>query len=435
MTTWNEAFIQTLVTDSVTLHDAEKLARSGVWSATGCDSHSAWGFVQGSGKSPYQVCIDLTDPATKCSCPSRKFPCKHAVGLMLLLARGTILASIEPPAWVTTWLEGRERKREAAPPTPKVPDTAAQAKREAARTAKVTAGIEELRLFLEDLMRRGLSDPAVKSYAFWDRVAARMVDAQMQPIARRLRALGGVPFQKKVDWVSLLMDEIGRLYTLTEAYQRVESLSESLSHDVRAALGFSLKQDEVLEQRTGVIDQWQILGIQTEQVEQLMERRTWLYGEVTQRYALLLDFAHRSRPFDAHYPLGQSFTGELVYYPGAYPQRAVVKERKGDYTPIPFAQIKLAVSVEAILDTYADALALNPFLQYVPAGLQQGWATRNDLIDTKGAKLPLSKAAQSPWLNAVIGGNWLPIFGEWDGMSFQIAALVTTDAWTQMREA
>src|SRR5689334_16189066 len=394
MTTWNEAFIQTLVTDSGTLRDAEKLARSHVWSNTGRNTQAAWGFAQGSGKSPYQVSIDLSDAATKCSCPSRKFPCKHAVGLMLLLARGIVSRSDEQPTWVTTWLEGRERKREAAPSTPKLPDTAAQAKRETARAAKVAAGIEELRLFLEDLMRRGLSDPDVKSYAFWDRIAARMVDAQMQPVARRLRALGGVPFQKKADWVSLLMDEIGRLYTLIEAHQRIESLPEVLAHDVRAALGFNLKQDEVIERGTSVTDQWQILGVQIEQVEQLMERRTWLYGEVTQRYALVLDVAHRSRPFDSHYPLGQLFVGDLVYYPSAYPQRAVVKERKSSYTSIPRAKIRLADNVEAILDTYANALAVNPFLQYISAGLQEGWVTRSDLIDRKGMKLPLSKGVQ-----------------------------------------
>jgi hypothetical protein len=163
-----------------------------------------------------------------------------------------------------------------------------------------------------------------------------------------------------------------------------------------------------------------------------MERRTWLYGEVTQRYALLLDFAHRSRPFDTHYPLGHSFTGDLVYYPSAYPQRAVLKEGKGSYSPIPHDKIKLADSVEAILDTYADALAVNPFLRYVPAGLQEGWVTRSDLIDLEGMKLPLAKGTQPQWLNAVMGGDRLPVFGEWDGVAFQIAALVAADGWTQL---
>ena len=97
--------------------------------------------------------------------------------------------------------------------------------------------------------------------------------------------------------------------------------------------------------------------------------------------------------------------------------------------------IKLIETVEAILDTYADALALNPFVEYIPAGLQRGWATQSDLIDTTGMKLPLSRGAQPQWLNAVIGGDWLPIFGEWDGAAFQIATLVTADGWTQMGDS
>ena len=93
---------------------------------------------------------------------------------MLLLARGTLLTNTEPPAWVISWLQGREHKREATSTAAKVPDLAAQSKREADRITKVTAGIEELRLFFEDVLRRGLSDPTVKTYTFWDRIAARM---------------------------------------------------------------------------------------------------------------------------------------------------------------------------------------------------------------------------------------------------------------------
>ena len=34
--------------------------------------------------SPYRTVADLAGPASKCTCPSRKFPCKHALGLMLV---------------------------------------------------------------------------------------------------------------------------------------------------------------------------------------------------------------------------------------------------------------------------------------------------------------------------------------------------------------
>jgi uncharacterized Zn finger protein len=47
----------------------------------------AWGTIQGSGKNPYQTCIDLSGPAFKCTCPSRKVPCKHRLGLFLVLAQ------------------------------------------------------------------------------------------------------------------------------------------------------------------------------------------------------------------------------------------------------------------------------------------------------------------------------------------------------------
>ena len=41
---------------------------------------------QGSAASPYQTGIDLSEPAFQCTCPSHKFPCKHGLGLFLLLA-------------------------------------------------------------------------------------------------------------------------------------------------------------------------------------------------------------------------------------------------------------------------------------------------------------------------------------------------------------
>ncbi|QTR06202.1 SWIM zinc finger family protein, partial [Saccharothrix algeriensis] len=45
------------------------------------------GLGAGRGRTPYRVCVDLADRATKCSCPSRKFPCKHALALQLRAGR------------------------------------------------------------------------------------------------------------------------------------------------------------------------------------------------------------------------------------------------------------------------------------------------------------------------------------------------------------
>ena len=44
-------------------------------------------------------------PAFKCTCPSRKFPCKHSLGLFLILAQQpAAMTETAPPAWTIEWL-------------------------------------------------------------------------------------------------------------------------------------------------------------------------------------------------------------------------------------------------------------------------------------------------------------------------------------------
>ena len=50
------------------------------------DETILFGQCAGSGKVPYQCSCDFSrpeQPTHRCSCPSRQFPCKHCVGLML----------------------------------------------------------------------------------------------------------------------------------------------------------------------------------------------------------------------------------------------------------------------------------------------------------------------------------------------------------------
>jgi len=42
----------------------------------------------------------LSEPAFKCSCPSRKFPCKHGLGLLLLYASDQAAFNVAEPARV-----------------------------------------------------------------------------------------------------------------------------------------------------------------------------------------------------------------------------------------------------------------------------------------------------------------------------------------------
>ncbi len=87
---WSAETIEALAPDAASVTAARKLARPAPWSATGCDERALWGLCKGSGSTPYQTQVDLSEPAFKCSCPSRKFPCKHALALMLLRAGGDV---------------------------------------------------------------------------------------------------------------------------------------------------------------------------------------------------------------------------------------------------------------------------------------------------------------------------------------------------------
>ena len=89
MSRWTHAQVADLAPESSSMNAARRLARPGPWSETGSTDTLVWGKCQGSGKTPYQVSVDLTGPAFRCSCPSRKFPCKHGLALLLLWVDGS----------------------------------------------------------------------------------------------------------------------------------------------------------------------------------------------------------------------------------------------------------------------------------------------------------------------------------------------------------
>ena len=131
-------------------------------------------------------------PAYKCSCPSRKFPCKHALALLLLWAGGDVAAG--RAAGLGERVAGVALGARAARPAPGEPtrDPEAAARRAAAREERVAAGVEDLRRWLRDAVRGGLGAGRLRSWEEWDAFAARLVDAQAPGAASRLRSLGGV---------------------------------------------------------------------------------------------------------------------------------------------------------------------------------------------------------------------------------------------------
>jgi len=443
-TTWTPEQILALAPDDGSRKAGQGLANPGKWVSLGVqsDGQAAWGECQGSGASPYQTKIDLGEPAFHCSCPSRKFPCKHALGLFLILAgQPARFAQGEPPAWVATWLESRAKRAEqkarkqeaaagegAAPADPEQARRAAerQAKTAAERLAKVEAGLNELELWLGDLVRRGLASLAAESYAFWETPAARLVDAQAPGLARLVRELAGLPASGE-GWQERLLERLGRLALAIEGYRRIDTLPPETQADLRAVIGWTQSQEQLLAgagagagegSESSVNDDWVVLGRRVSEEDRLRVQRLWLWGQQSRRPALLLSFAHGMQPFDLSLPPGSSLSAELTFFPGAFPLRALVRQRHS--SPAPATALPGCATIAEAVAAHAAALTRNPWLETYPLSLQAvvpvarngQWIAR----DSAGQRLPLAPGFGRGWhLLALGGGHPLSLFGEWDG--------------------
>src|SRR5213082_3012500 len=116
--------VTALAPDASSAAAAKKLATPAAWRGLGQSAAALWGECQGTAL--YQVRVALADLTAKCSCPSRKLPCKHSLGLLLLLA------ATRPPSPNATRPIGcssglpsapsaPRRKRNARPPLRRLP--------------------------------------------------------------------------------------------------------------------------------------------------------------------------------------------------------------------------------------------------------------------------------------------------------------------------
>uniref|UniRef100_UPI00062501F9 SWIM zinc finger family protein n=1 Tax=Streptomyces odonnellii TaxID=1417980 RepID=UPI00062501F9 len=200
---WTTEQVLALAPDDSSRRAGTRLGTAGPWSEAGADAAGAvWGLCRGSGSRPYQTVVDTTGPAYSCSCPSRKFPCKHALGLLLLRATDErAVGEAKAPGWAEEWLEARRKRSEEKPDAGaadgggagKQADPEAARRRAERRAARITAGTTELEQRLADLLRGGLAAAEQSGYGLWEETAARMVDAQAPGLAGRVRELGAIP--------------------------------------------------------------------------------------------------------------------------------------------------------------------------------------------------------------------------------------------------
>jgi SWIM zinc finger len=411
---WDRARVLTLAPDAPSQRAAQNLASRGSWPLTGASGDGAlWGECQGSAVAPYRTAVDLSGPAYRCSCPSRKFPCKHALALLLLWSDGSIRVGGDPPEWTATWLRGvrggGQPPRDRGVPGGRPPGLAQR--RAEQREARVAAGLTELDRWLCDQVRQGLAASYRSGYRHWDDIASRMVDAQAPGLAERLRALAAVP-HSGAGWDGRLLEEYALLRLLVTAYREPGQLPAALRDTVRSRIGFSMRQADVLASATPVGDRWHVLARRDIDQDRIRTRRAWLRGRRTGRFALVLSFAAAGQSLDDSLTVGTEADADLAFYPGAAPLRALVVTRHDTLrTGVP-----AGTTAAGLLAGYATALGADPWLDSWPAVLDAtpARAPLPCLLDAAGDALPLHPGAGDCWpLFALSGGRPLTVAGEW----------------------
>jgi len=420
--------IVAMAPDDASLKAARSLTSPAKWPLLGQSSDALWGECQGSGSKPYQVSVDLTSPGSKCTCPSRKFPCKHALGLLLIAAeKPASVHQSDPPPWVTDWLTSRRQKSEkkvaAASQNRETADPEAAAKRTAKRLARMKEGGEELARWLADQVRGGIADYPRKPSSFFTAIAARMVDAQTPGLGNEISRLESM-IHTGDGWPRHVLGQLGRIYLLIEALRRFESLRVPLQADLRAELGWPLDREEVLATQPLVQDNWTVLGQTYAERDKLWERRTWLWGQTTRKMALLLEFAYGNRSFAITLAVGMRIKASLAYFPSVFPLRALLADEAIGASPLsePFPAYP---DFDSCLNAFADALSGNPWLRTLPVALDGVTPLLRDefwlLRDLTGTELRLQQGDLEKWqLLAESSGRPVRVFGEFNGRELRV---------------
>ncbi|GAA2327108.1 SWIM zinc finger domain-containing protein [Streptomyces kunmingensis] len=452
---WTTDQVLALAPDAASRKAGSKLGAAGPWSETGSsDEGAVWGLCKGSGSKPYQTIVDTgggpagTGTAYKCTCPSRKFPCKHALGLLLLWASGaTQVPTAQAPDWTEQWLENRKNRAAQKRTEATAPDSAGgpadpeAARRRAERRAqRVTAGVTELEQRLTDLLRGGLAQAEQAGYGLWEETAARMVDAQAPGLAARVRELGAIPASGP-GWPMRLLEECALIHLLNKGWQHQSALPEPLATTVRSRIGLPATPPTQPPLR----DSWLILSQYDRTDGHLTTRRIWLHGTESDRTALLLSFGAAGRAPSLALPPGLTIDAELKTHPGAT-HRADLTTHHGTppQPPSPLGtHSPTGVDVHTALTAYGQALTADPWLDSWPVTLAEVIPTRTpdgtgwQLADAAGKyALPLTPRAPTPtptplppnlWrLIALSGGAPVTVFGECGHAGFH-----PLSTWTQ----
>jgi len=448
--------IENLAPDQASLKAASKLMKTSKWPLLAKEKSEnglVWGECQGSGANPYRTVVNIDDHGYKCTCPSRKFPCKHALALMWMYAEGQhTFIPTESPDWVNDWV-GRRRKgtqknegeankdkgknihlatkeeaKKVIDPKAEARKKAAAEKREQNKKVAITTVLEELESWLADQLEVGISNLHRELMDRCRKIAARLVDGKAGALASRLDELPSrildLPTPLQVD---ALLCELGQLKLLIEAWRKQQKDPEVYRSIANAETKQTLIDTADTPKAKAT---WEVLceRIRTRR-DGLVEQATWLMrldGDKSMPpFALLLDFfpASIGKRSEVHI-IGDQFVAELAFYPARFPLRAIIVERQASAEhALPW---QTTDTKENILGPYRKRLAYTPWMYGVPLKLGAGRLVKDENKNTWWCS---NQADQRPLLvdgstlsSLSFGLVFFEIIALWDGFRLQLLA-------------
>ncbi len=385
-----------------------------------------------------QTAIRLDDFQSTCTCVSHQTPCQHALALLLLIdevnySGKNIFDEVAQPKWlVDAFKDVPEKRFNYNPDTSAVEGSTDSDKREL-----MAQGLMELELWLSDLLRSGLNTFKHKPHDYTNPMSHRLIDSELNDLARDVTRLSLIPKQHK-DWPEVLLTEIGRMYALIQAFKKIDDLPKAVQGDVYMALGCP-QIDSSKSSTAFVTDTWYVMGKSGEQQNRKKEQRIWLYGTTSKRIAYIARHYQANEGLEQHLLTGSSIQAELVFYTSQYPLKAEVNNA----APINVSGLAKApdIAFSNIAQNYEDfrkAKAQNPWLKHFPMLLSDVHPSREQnkiarsktkidiwsLHDDAGYQLPIVRNFKYGWHLMALGlSDQLNFFAEWNGYDLKPVSL------------
>lgn len=328
-----EDYINEISPDTPSTKNANKLLSKTQWLVKK-SNRAIWSEIYGSGKKPYLAQIDSQNIAFKCTCPSRKFPCKHGLALGLYVANNDLQKIVmdDEPLWVKEWIDKRKSKAitktNKTPVKEKSPEVTQKQNNKKWSNAVLDVAIVEL--WLLDVVKIGISDFPSKHDEYWEKLKKRMVDIKLTGFNSFFNLLQTLDYGK--DWEQKVLAILAEMHLLVQSIKHHEIFDDMFKTELGFLLGWSVSKQELLKNtETEVVDdKWIVVKVSLSENSGLTVRKVYLYGTATNHWAYILEFAHGNSYFTDLYVESVILQAKLLFYNGVLKTRAYLKVKGAD---------------------------------------------------------------------------------------------------------